>query len=272
MLCFVVPLKSSQVSQSWPTVSQLFERTVKSLCRQTNPNFRVIVVCNEKPEIKFQHPNLEYIQIALPQVPTTMAERRFDKMQKFLIGIRRAKEMGCSHIMLTDSDDCVSRSLAEFVVNNPQADGYFFKQGYIYKNNQKRIQIEKKRFNMYCGTSHIIKSDWYDVSEENLARIPNSISTDRQLPRDILHLYYRHRYFADAFKSQGANLQPLPFLGSVYILGNSENISTLDSKRIQSQTKLSLRGRLSKLRSYLFYRPRLTPELRDEFGLYDITS
>ena len=38
---------------------------------------------------------------------------------------------------------------------------------------------------LYCGTSHIIKRDWYDVPEENLARIPDSISTERELPRDI---------------------------------------------------------------------------------------
>jgi hypothetical protein len=49
MLAFVVPLKSRRVSKSWEYVSRLCERAVRSLCAQTSPNFKVVVVHHESP-------------------------------------------------------------------------------------------------------------------------------------------------------------------------------------------------------------------------------
>ena len=53
----------------------------------------------------------------------------------------------------------LSQSLAEFVVNAPQADGYFFKQSYMSKNNQKCIQIEKKQFHLYQHSGQFLRAN-----------------------------------------------------------------------------------------------------------------
>jgi hypothetical protein len=45
MIVFVVPPKSSQTFKSWEYTSKLFERCMRSLCNQTSPAFRVVVVC-----------------------------------------------------------------------------------------------------------------------------------------------------------------------------------------------------------------------------------
>ena len=66
MLVFIIPLKSRQVAKSWNLVSQQLERTVKSACNQTDSDFKVIVVCNEKPDISFHHPHLEYLEVDFP--------------------------------------------------------------------------------------------------------------------------------------------------------------------------------------------------------------
>ena len=63
MVVFVVPIKSSQISTNWKVFSLLVERTMKSICQQTSPNFKVIAVCHELPEFDFEHPALEFVQV-----------------------------------------------------------------------------------------------------------------------------------------------------------------------------------------------------------------
>lgn len=271
MLGFVVPIKSRKISKSWDNLSLLFERTARSMCNQTNPDFRMIVVCQEKPNIKFEHPNLHYLTVdmGLP-VPTTIVEKRVDKMYKIIAGVRLAKEMGCSHIMQADGDDCVSRCLADLVAQNKSVDGYFFKKGYVYNHNSNVMKVMRKGFHLYCGTTHIIRSDLYDTSEDTLGRIPESITSPSQIPKDIHDFYYCHRYFGSAVESKGAHLEPLPFLGSIYILGNRENLSSEDLVNMEKRKNMSFKVRLLNLKASLLDYRKLTPKIREEFGLYDI--
>ena len=52
MFCFVTPLRSPQLSDNWPRICELFERTATSVFRQTVPDFRHVVVCHERPTIR----------------------------------------------------------------------------------------------------------------------------------------------------------------------------------------------------------------------------
>ncbi len=36
-------------------------------------------------------------------------------MHKFIRGIRLAKDLGCSYIMMVDGDDCISKFLTDFI-------------------------------------------------------------------------------------------------------------------------------------------------------------
>ena len=117
MLVFVVPLKSEQVSKSWDKVSQLLERTLKSICNQTSSQFQVVVVCHEKPLVRFSHPAIEYVQMIydIPEHPNKIVKGLTDKGRKVLRGIVEAKKYNPTHVMLVDADDCVSSKLASFV-------------------------------------------------------------------------------------------------------------------------------------------------------------
>ncbi len=269
MLGFVVPLKSAKVSKSWEQVSQLFERTARSICNSTNPNFKVVVVCHEKPKINFEHPNLQYITVDLP-VPTTFVEKRADKMHKIIRGIPVAKDLGCSYIMMVDADDCVSKFLTEFILKSKQSYGYFLNRGYLYNENNHFLRLRRKGFNAYCGSSHIIKSDLYDVSDQMLLRLPTKISDINLIPKDIYDLYYMHPKIVPFFKSREIILEPLPFLGAIYILGNLENFSS--SNPGFAKQKVSLKQRLLKIKHRLFDTRILTPDIREEFGLYKLDT
>jgi len=90
MLVFIIPLKSPQAAKSWSQVSKLFERCVKSICNQTSPDFRVLVVC-EKPDIKFSHPHILYLEVNLPIPQPTKIENEIRK-KKLLMGLAHARK------------------------------------------------------------------------------------------------------------------------------------------------------------------------------------
>ena len=275
MLGFVVPIKSPKVSSSWQSVSMIFERTARSICQQTHPNFKVVVVCHEPPNICFTHPNLEYILADDLPIPETWYHKRGDKMHKVLRGIRHAKGLGCSHIMLVDSDDCISNRLVEYMADKTDSPGYFFNKGYFYNDNSRTLRLVPKRFHKTCGTSHIINSKFYDISDAELNQLPNLVYAKSKLPKHIYDLYCTHGRFVEAVQAKGGTLKPLPFAGSIYILGNTENLSVTSPSYRQRrqrdlQQALSINDMLVKFRDNVLYRRPLTKSLREQFGIYDI--
>jgi hypothetical protein len=144
MLVFIIPLKSKKVSDSWETACKLFERTLKSVCNQTSDDFRVIVVCHEKPEIDFKHPNVEYVKVDFDLSKADKWEwKQVDKGRKLLKGVVYAGKFSPSHIMFVDADDCVSKHLAKFVNGNKECNGWFVNKGYKYKEGNNLIYLKR---------------------------------------------------------------------------------------------------------------------------------
>ena len=56
MLVFLIPIKSYKIANSWIELSKMIERCLGSVCNQTSLEFKVIVVCHERPDINFYHP------------------------------------------------------------------------------------------------------------------------------------------------------------------------------------------------------------------------
>ncbi|MDB9374347.1 glycosyltransferase family A protein [Nodularia sphaerocarpa] len=263
MLTFIIPVKSRKVTKSWEILSKLFERTVKSVCNQTSPNFRVVVVCNEKPNIQFEHPHVHYVEVDfLPfdiataeekqlegyayAASSDIANRNADKARRILVGIDYASKFEPSHIMVVDADDCVNRYLAEYVQQHQKCAGWVFKKGYMYQEKSKFIYLNRKNFHQISGTSIIIRSD-------------------------LINLLFTKTTFYNHL-TDDSNLQPLPFPGALYSMGNGENI--LASNAIISQMKnATLKGgivkiieKISKYR-ILFVSPAIT----NDFGLYNLS-
>lgn len=264
MLVFIMPVKSKEITNSWDILSKLVERCVKSACNQTSPNFRVVVVCNEKPNILFQHPHIYYVEVDFP-VPIykdseperlkgydyalhskEIVMKNADKARKILRGIEFSHQFQPSHIMVVDCDDCVSKKLAEYVDRHQDGDGWVFRKGYIYRENSKILYMNTKTFNQTTGTSVIIKYGLHKLLFENPELYAHSFNV---LP--------------------GANIQPLPFVGAVYTIENGENIlanKEITSQIINTNLMTDIGSLIKKIFKYrlVFLRKSIT----DEFGLY----
>ncbi len=117
MLTFVVPVKSKRVTSDWLRFCKLFERTLISICNQTDTNFKVIAVCHEIPEIDFTHKNLHFIQADFePPLPRATESkeslnkhREIDKGDKIKLGVAYAQvNFNTDYVMTVDSDDFIS--------------------------------------------------------------------------------------------------------------------------------------------------------------------
>ena len=266
MLVFIVPIKSSQVSNSWSQVCKLFERTLRSICQQTNHNFRVICVCHERPEIEFTHPAVSYVEVDFPIpywnkkvfVREENHNQYVDKGRKIWLGLAEAKKYDPDHIMFVDADDCVSNKIVEFVQGQePHHNGWFFNQGYEYEEGSSKIYLRQKEFNQKCGTSYIFRFDlvfpqWVDF---------DSITRD----------YQSHQMFGKYLAERGTPLSPLPFPGSTYMTNNQENIwlqkrfFTQRDRPIKEQIKFLAGDFYKKMKSQ-----KLSVTLQQEFGLYSL--
>jgi hypothetical protein len=245
MLIFVVPLKSPEVSKSWQLTCQLFERCVRSICNQNSPEFRVVVVCHEKPEIEFNHPYIHYVKVdfPLPKHKNIIARGLTDKGRKVLMGLTYAYQFNPTHAMLVDADDCVSKNLAALVNNSVESNGWFVNSGYKYQEGSKYIYLKRKNFYRMSGTANIIRFDLLDLPE-----LP-----EYNRGYGYYKFYLDHQKVRDYMRQKGTPIKPVIFPGSVYILG-TENMS----------------GNVKNLSFNFINRRLLTPKIKEEFGLYNI--
>ncbi|MEA5514039.1 hypothetical protein [Nodularia sp. UHCC 0506] len=173
--------------------------------------------------------------------------KRLDKGKRLITGLAYAEKFAPSHIMTVDADDCVSSYLAEFVSQNQDSNGWFIDKGYIYRENRKFIYFRSKAFSQLCGSGLIVKySNNFNYLFEN----------------DI----YNHKVKC---LGDGNLLEPLPFIGAVYIIGNGENIY-LNLEKLNYLTKtLKQKGLIFYLRDFLQYR-WLTKSIRKQFNLFQL--
>jgi hypothetical protein len=242
MLVFITPLKSRESAQSWAQTQWLVERTIRSACAQSSEAFRMIVVCHERPEIGFTHPQLKFLQLNTPP-PEANAERPGDdKRAKIRHGIECALEENPTHVMLLDADDCVSRRLAEFVAERPLDHGWYFGRGFIHYEDRHLLQRVPWRFQRHCGSSHI-------------------------LPTQFLQSKYltRHASLRQIAASAGLYLSPLPFDGAIYCVGHGENYRPMGPFMWPGNAALRLARRA-------LFGVEVTEEHRREFGLYHKNS
>ncbi len=259
MLVFIIPLKSAKLSSSWERVCQLLERTVKSTCNQTSSNFKVLIVCNEKPELSFVDPRVSCLSVDLP-LPSDYEGKEKDKMCKMLLGLREAFSLNPSHVMFVDADDCVSNRLVEFVDQNIDKNGWFIGKGYEYREDIQQLKYRGKGLHLRTNTSHIIKIDLL-ASDLNIKL--------EEVKRENYIL--NHRDTANILKSRGTPLEELPFPGMVYITDNGENIWWNQAQISEWAKDYSLKDRLKvylgKAYQKLITRP-LTPAIQEEFYLF----
>ena len=265
MLLFITSLKHPKTANSWPNLSRVFERTLKSVCEQIHPEFEVLVVCNKTPDIQFEHPCVEYLEVDFPSpAPNPQSLRknteaiRWDRGRKYLHALYRGRDIQPSHVMFFDSDDCVSKRLSKLSAMNPDCAGWKFTKGYAYRNGRKSVVRIGRGFYRMCGTSHIVKFDALDhhLKEGEISK------------KFIMEVLGSHLNFESIYAPPRLALSELPFEGAVYVIGTDENWSgklgyTNIIWRLWKSGDLSTMGLFRIIR-------KLSHSFCDEYGIYEV--
>lgn len=219
MFCFVMALKSKALSKDWGRVCRLFEASLMSAYRQTDPDFRIIVVCHETPSVvqKYDH-RVEYINVDFPppeQMTTPLCMK--DKWTKIHLGMIRAGEHRPDFVMLMDADDLVSNRLVAHAHAHKQSNGWRIRLGYDYAFGSRWLHSNNK-FN--CGTNAIVSA--------RLIHFPKEVSPESR--EKCVVLRYGHTAIEEQLAKMGTPLEVLPFHGAVYVHSHGDNDSHIGGK------------------------------------------
>jgi hypothetical protein len=247
MLAFIIPLKSAKFSKDWQKTSRLFERCLRSTCNQDSSLFTTIVVCNEKPDIDFEHPKVKYVYVDFipPEKVTDPISRGLtDKGRKLLKGLDFAQHLSPSHVMFVDADDCVSNHLARYVDDHSENNGWYLNSGLKYREGDTSIYIKHRNFYRMSGTANILRFDHLNLPAE----------PEYNRGYGYYKFYIDHQKVRSVMIQRGSPLKPLPFPGAVYMLATGDNMS----------------GNERNLSFNIFGRRKLTAQLQEQFCLYKI--
>ncbi len=265
MIVFIVPLRSAQTVNSWELVSKLFERCLKSICQQTSPQFKVIVVCHERPLTTFEHPSITYIEVDFP-VPiwkdnSDIYSRDKDRARKVWFGLNHAQKYEPSHVMIVDADDLVDNRIASFVAERPHCNGWYIEKGYEYCEGSDYIYLMRKNFYDKCGTCYIVR---YELLNQY-----KHLQFSDVKGFQFLH----HQFVPHLMIENGTPLAKLPFEGAIYVIGYGENVW------LTFRNEMMMKSHVSFKELFLFrarqtvkrvLAQKITQALRERFGIYKL--
>ena len=134
---FAVPLVARSQAYDWDVVVRHFNATLASIFNQTDPNFRVIVACTGRPEVRIPvDERLEFLD--LPEMP--VAGQRWRPYQDILRRRQAIYDRGFgeadAYVMFTDADDLVSNRLVAHVREGAYPYGHVVTSGYVFDSQR----------------------------------------------------------------------------------------------------------------------------------------
>lgn len=233
MIYFGIPLRSRHASKNWEQVTRVFNRTLHSVYRQTDPDFKIIVACHDIPEITFDIDNRVIFLVADTPYPKDSYEMMLDKGWKISMIAQKIREFGGGYAMMVDSDDLISNRIAGYVKAHPNENGFLSQYGYIYNEGftyAKRVLA----LHRICGSCAIVN---YSVDDLPPA-MPENLWDDT--PKDKWIVRKSHRIIPDTLKQAGRPLSVMPFPTTMYLRNTGDNHSMLNGSDLVWKRKLEL--------------------------------
>jgi hypothetical protein len=234
MVTFITSIRHPHNSNDFAKVEALFEMSLKSVCAQTDPNFRVMVVANDVPRVTFKDSRVDYHVVDFPcpapqRGPATgMTALARDKGTKLVAGMLAARQFKPAYFAIFDADDLMSNRIAGFVNTHPSEAGWYVDAGYIV-NSRRWTTKRKSGLFRYCGSTLIPNA----ASLLRLGNIDDSVRTDLSQEQILQlasgsfvnHVVGNHPYMIGYLGSRGLQMRPLPFRAACWMLETGENYS-----------------------------------------------
>jgi hypothetical protein len=230
LIAFITSILHPANCRSYEKVGRLLERTLRSVCRQSDGDFIVVVVSNCMPPAHFDDPRVLHVHVDFPPAhrpkgpPPDLEQRRLDKGTKYAAGLIYARAYHPTHVMFFDADDFIHRDIAAVVNGRPEADGWYIDQGYVYWEGSSRI-FPIRKFWRFCGTCNIIAFRLLDPGDRLTPASSQTEILETLGDRLVRQVLGSHSFIAEQLHTLGWSLEPLGFPGAVYVRGTGENVS-----------------------------------------------
>lgn len=152
-IAFGISLKSKKVSRNWNKVQKNLSNTLKSIFRNTDQHFRVIIAGHNKPNIKeLKDKRVKWLPVKFPS-PTSPKGFTQDKMRKRRIIGEYLYKVGFSgYFMAVDADDWIHHRFVEYIRSQPFSNAFILENGLMTNIGRKEIW-ETGEFYKKCGTN-----------------------------------------------------------------------------------------------------------------------
>lgn len=218
-ITFVIPVRHPANSRDWSQLKSNIAQTMQSVAAQNHEDWRGIIVANEGSDLpplreRFEvewvqfPPNALHNQHAGMSTDTFRDAFRIDKGRRVLKGMLRRRDS--RFFMIVDDDDFVSSRITAFATRNMDANGWRVDDGYVWSDGGNLL-LKHNEFNQICGTSLIIRADAYGLPEQ----------FDAATPEYIMSMLGSHIQPNTLLAARGTPLEPLPFHGALYRIGQS---------------------------------------------------
>lgn len=252
MIYFGIPLRSKAASKDWKNVERVFNRTLYSVYRQTDPDFRIIVACHDMPILDREYDDRVEFLISDTPVPGDRKEMMLDKGWKESMIVKRIREKGGGYTMLVDSDDLISNSIASYVKENPDENGFLSPYGYAYNDGSDYVK-KLTALHRICGSCSIVNYSVEDLPDN----MPENLWDDS--PKDVWIIRKSHRVIPDYLEKHGRRLVRMPFPTTIYVRNTGDNHSMQNGGDLNWKRKVELAVRP---------RIKISGGIADQFGVY----
>lgn len=218
-MTFLIPVRHYANARDWSLLKSNLRQTVASIAAQTHGDWRGLIIANEGSDLPPlpERFSVEWVQFPPNDMHELKASAtreqfydafRIDKGRRVLSGMLRARDS--RFFMIVDDDDFVSSRITQHAVDHPHANGWTVNHGYIWSDRGQWL-LEHDEFNTICGTSLIVRSDLYALPQRFEDASPDYIKS----------MLGSHVQLHHILEERNTPLQPLPFRGAVYRIGQA---------------------------------------------------
>lgn len=251
MIYFGIPLRAKKASKDWDKTTQLFNRTLHSVYRQTNPDFKIYVACHDIPSLTDNYDDRVEFLISDTPIPGSSREMILDKGWKISMISEKIRGGGGGYSMMVDADDLVSNRIAQWAADHPGKTGFISRYGYIHNDGSSYMKKVLFPYRI-CGSCAIVNYSVEDLPDA----MPKDLWDNTLKEKWIVRM--SHRKIPDYLASIGRPLENIPFPTTVYVYNTGDNHSILYGKGLSKKRKLEILIRR---------RIPISDSLRQEFGI-----
>jgi hypothetical protein len=251
LVTFAIPLKSRRSTDDWRITQNLLAATLRSVLRQSDPRFRVIICGHDAPEdVDLSDDRIEFLEVGW-KTPSHLNEYMRDRNRKRFAMGQRLRGLRGGYFMSLDADDLIHRDIAAYALGT--AFGCVAAQGYVYDLGNARIAPVPGAWSVdldrLCGSTAIVR---YEPSE-----IPEKFESGAAA--GAFSFSRGHTYLRAVHDSLRRPLAAVPFPSVVYV------INTTDNHSLASKPELTA-GTLQNIREHMITSVEALRGIDDAFG------